>query len=144
MFVEDAVAGTAQVGTGAPAGAVAAKEYRATQGGIAANHPLLQPLEETDIFGNPIGAQATSTNAVDVAMPVRPTLIPSDQDGAKPRRAAAFSSSIKCEHVIEKREKKQNPAPAFGSASLDRMMSQIEENAPQPAAPAFKAQHWTA
>ena len=76
-------------------------------------------------------------------MPVRPTLIPSDQDGAKPRRAAAFSSSIKCEHVIEKREKKQSPAPAFGSASLDRMMSQIEENweenAPQPAAPALKS-----
>ena len=125
VFVEDAVAGTAQVG---PA-VVTEKDYRAAQGGIAGTHPLLQPLEECDIFGNPIGDQAG------VAMPVRPTLIPSSSSAAdpavKPRRSATFESSTKCEHVIENNQKPTAPPQPQGTisdAALDRLFSQMSEN----------------
>jgi len=64
VYVADAVGATAQVGEGMPgepAGPAQGGSFRGGMGGISASHPLMQPLEECDIFGNPIG------NAAEVA-----------------------------------------------------------------------------
>ena len=144
VFVADAVGATAQVGV---SGKVPTEKW---EGGINTLHPLLQPLEDTDIFGNPIDQPTvTKTGGVSVGGSVsvgggmmmesgHNTLNPNMQVSRPPkverppnRRSANFSSSVSVEKMITKiplEEEVPVSAPNFSFSAMDRMLSQIQEN----------------
>jgi len=148
VFVADAVGGTAQVG------AASVEKKEKWEGGINNLHPLLQPLEDTDIFGNPIGGVVTGGvsvgGGVSLSLGDGSTEISSgaaNMQVQRPlasqrpsRRSTNFSSSVSVEKMITKipmETEAVNPssnrdsAPSFSFSAMDRMMSQIEENNPE-------------